>query len=321
MTEIYTPEEILDLDLPEEILAAVEKALVAHAAGGVVSPPVGYLPLERPRGDVHIKYGYLEDGVVFVIKVASGVYEAWGPGTPASHGLMMIFDRRTTAAKSILLDDGHLTALRTGAAGAIAARALTPPTLTAIGIVGTGRQAGEQARFLRHTVECRRVLVWGRRKARAEDAATRIRNLGFEVEATLDIGELLAHCELVVTATASEAALFEAGQVRPGTHFTAIGADAPGKQELPPELFERAAIVAVDSIEQAADHGDSSHAVGAGHVAREDLVALGALLSGAHRYERRAEDVTIADLTGIAAQDVAIATLYAQRLQGGRRGA
>lgn len=316
MTAIYRGSQIEQLEVPaDELLAAIEDALKAHSMGQVVSPPIGHLPLTRPRGDVHIKYGYFEADGSYVVKLASGIYEEWGPGTPTAHGLMLLFDRRTTEVRCILLEDGLLTDLRTGAAGAIASKALAPPGLKRIGMIGTGRQSDMQARFLQHTLECRQLLVCGRSPEKAQAAAARIRRYGFDAQPTTDVEEVLAGCRLVVTVTAAQSPLFSAEQVRPGTHVTAVGADAPGKQELPSELFERSALVVADSIDQAADHGDASHALKAGTLDRRDLVELGGLLSGSHPYQRQPGDITIADLTGIAAQDIAIAKLYAERLE------
>jgi ornithine cyclodeaminase/alanine dehydrogenase-like protein (mu-crystallin family) len=138
-------------------------------------------------------------------------------------------------------------------------------------------------------------LVSGRRYAAAAALANEL-----EAEA-VPIGELLDRADVVVTATAATAPLFEAGHVRRGTHLTALGADMPGKQELPPSLFGRAAFVATDDVAQSLDHGDLGHAVRGGHVDAAVAVALGTIV---HRPPARdPDDITIADLTGVGVVD------------------
>ncbi len=121
------------------------------------------------------------------------------------------------------------------------------------------------------------------------------------------VRELCERCDLVVTATASTRPLISAEWIGPGTHITAVGADVKGKQELDPQILGRADIRAVDSVAQCVDHGELGHAVAAKLVMPEDLVELGSILAGAQRGRSSPEQITVADLTGLAVQDLQIA--------------
>jgi ornithine cyclodeaminase/alanine dehydrogenase-like protein (mu-crystallin family) len=201
---------------------------------------------------------------------------------------------------AVLDDRGALTAARTAAAAALATDALAPPGPTTLGIVGTGVQARLAAPWLRHLRTVDRVLVAGRRPE-----AVRALAAGVPGAEPATIDDVLRGADAILTATASTAALFpaDAAPDRP-RHVTALGADMPGKQELPAELF-RGATVVVDDLAQALDHGDLHHAVAAGTARAADVRTLGSVLrDGA---PRPAGGTSIADLTGVGALDAAVA--------------
>jgi len=134
-----------------------------------------------------------------------------------------------------------------------------------------------------------------------------MRALGVEVEPCQSIEELCDRCDTLITTTPATRPLIDSSWVRSGTHITAVGADAPQKQELDLELFRRARGVLVDSRPQCVDHGEVSHAVAAGILAAESTCEIGAALSGREWQANADGDVTIADLTGLAASDAMMA--------------
>jgi ornithine cyclodeaminase len=180
-----------------------------------------------------------------------------------------------------------------------------------IGIVGAGTQARLQLEFLREVTDSRKVLLW----ARSADRARAFQVAGFDIEIVPTVKELAAKARLIVTTTPSQQWLLGAADVKPGTHITAVGADGGGKQELEPQIFALAAICAVDSRTQCSQYGDSSFALGPGWIAVEDMVELGQLVQDEELRRRSDQDITIADLTGVAVQDVVIADLAFMRLQ------
>jgi len=136
------PEEVLRNHVGEaEALLAVEKAFRALAEGRVVQPPPLGMDLSRVRGEVHVKGAYLEGESVFAVKVASGFYLNPERGLPTGSGIVLVFDASTGFPLGILQDNGFLTELRTGAAGALAVRLLAPERSLRTAVLGAGSQA------------------------------------------------------------------------------------------------------------------------------------------------------------------------------------
>jgi ornithine cyclodeaminase len=279
-----------------------------------VVPPVGYLGFTEPTGDVHLKYGYVKGGDVFVIKVAAGFPQNSERGLPTGDGCMLVFDSHTGFLRAVLLDRSRLTDLRTAVAGAVAARALAPKSITRIGILGTGVQARLQPLMLAHVTACRDIALYGRSAARAESCAADLQAAGFRVTIAASAEVVAESSELIVTTTAARAAHFRAAAVRPGTHITGVGADAPGKQELDPKLFARAEVVVADSIAQCADHGDLAPALASGDITLDRVRELGAVLAEPRLGRTSEEQISIADLTGVAVQDIVIASHVLRRI-------
>lgn len=256
------------------VLQAIEEGFVLYSRGETVIPPVASLHFDHPPGDCHIKYGYAKNGKYYVIKIASGFHDNPKIGLPAGNGLMLLFDKSTGELLSVLLDEGYLTDIRTGAAGCIAAKYLAPKNVSCVGIIGTGSQAFHQLKLLEFGTKCRRVMVWGSN----EDKAKKLRDhpdlREWHIEVEKDLNALTAACNLIVTTTSSSKPLLLAHQIQPGTHITAVGTDDFGKQELDAEIFMKADRVVVDSRSQCMQFGDVSYAIRQSLVKEEQLIEL-----------------------------------------------
>lgn len=290
-----------------DAVAAMERAFAAQAAGTARLPPVGEILFDDPPGELHVKSGHIAGDGVFVVKMATGFYGNPALGLPSSSGMMAVFDAATGRPSALLLDGGHLTDIRTAAAGAVAAKYLAPPTISRIGIVGSGIQARLQARYLKAVTPCRAVTLWARDGGAAKACAGDLVADGFEVRIAPSPAAVAAEAELVVTATASQSALLNAADLRPGRHVTGVGADSEGKQELAPDVFAKADLVIADSVAQARLRGDISHALKAATLAEDKVSELGRIVTGAAPGRTQADQLTIADLTGVAVQDIEIA--------------
>lgn len=293
---------LVGLDLMPEI----EAGFVSYSAGEAVVPPVGELLLDG--GDVHIKYGFLKGDDYYVIKIASGFYENPKLGLSSSNGLMLLFKQRTGELASVLLDEGRLTDIRTAVAGAIAAKYLAPKEVGRIGIVGAGIQARQQLRHLKNVTACRDVLVWGMTQDEVDSYKSDMDTQGFHIETTLDASQILPNCNLVVTCTPAASPLLLADELQPGTHITAVGSDTPEKQELDPSILGRADLVVADSIPQCLVRGEIFGALRAGQIRADQLVELGSVIAGKHPGRESDTQITVADLTGVAVQDIKIAS-------------
>lgn len=316
--KIVDEQQIREVVKGLDLVAPIEAGFVAYSSGRAVIPPVGELLFREPPGEVHIKYGYISDDPYFVVKVASGFYENAGLDLPSGDGLMLLFSQRTGQLLSVLLDRGFLTDLRTGLAGAVAAKFLAPRPIHCVGMVGTGTQARFQLRCLAGVCDCRRVMVWGRHPERTSRYREEMEKEDFSIEVTTSLDELASSCTLIVTATPATSPLLQAAQIQPGTHITAVGADTPQKQELHPDILNRADLVVADSIAQCRERGEIAHALRRGKVLEKQLVELGDVISGKVAGRTTQRQITVADLTGVAVQDIQIARAVFEAVQKSR---
>ncbi|MEP3278196.1 MAG: ornithine cyclodeaminase family protein [Stappiaceae bacterium] len=286
---------------------AIEEAFRATSRGQVNLPPIGHITFPGRGADCHIKYGHLQDAPTFVIKVATGFPHNADLGLATGNGLVLVLSAETGQVQAVLHDEMVLTDIRTGLGGAIATRLLARKDSKQILVVGTGPQARRQieahAALLSEPV---RFRIWGRNAERAADLIEGLSS-SCVISVADNLEQEVRQADIVVTATGAAAPLIMADWVMPGTHITAVGADAPGKQELEVDLVGRADVLSVDLATQCIDHGEVSHAVKAGRIDQQDLKELGSLLMNTDTGRTNESQITIADLTGIAAQDIAMA--------------
>lgn len=305
--KIFYKEEIEKILNDSAIVEAVERGFVLYSKNESIIPPVAALHFEDPPGDCHIKYGYTKKSPYYVIKIASGFYHNPQQGKPSGNGLMLLFDKTNGALVSILLDEGYLTDVRTAAAGCIAAKYLAPKKVYRIGIVGTGAQAYFQLKFLSLATSCRDVMIWGRDPSKVKQFKKNEALKDFRIECAQNLNQLTSSCNLIITTSSATKPLLFAEQIQRGTHITAIGADDIGKQELDPSIFSLADRIIVDSRSQCSEIGDVSFALQKGLVRKDQLIELGEVIVDPSKGRTSEEEITIADLTGVAIQDLQVA--------------
>lgn len=312
MTKIIQLNEIKSIIAKSDLLPLIEDGFIAYSRGAVVQPPVGEMVFDHPPGDVHIKYGYLRNGENYVVKISSGFYRNDELGLPSSNGLMLLFNKQNGLLKAILLDEGYLTDVRTAVAGAICAKYLAPTRIERIGMIGAGTQALLQLQFLKQVMNCREVVIYGRDRQKLQKFQTVLNQMDYHVVLAEDINKIPATCNFIVTTTPSQKPLLYADQIRPGTHITAVGADTEFKQELHVDIFKQADLVVVDSLVQCKERGDTSHALRSSTIGENQLVELGSIIAGDVKGRINNQQITVADLTGLAVQDLQIANaIYA----------
>lgn len=306
MTIIINLKDIKSLIDDIDVVNAMQQGFIQYSNNNTVVPPVGELLFDKPKGDVHIKYGYIKNDDDYVIKVASGFYENSKLGIPSSQGLMLLFDQKTGTPKSVLLDEGFLTDIRTAAAGALSAKFFAPKKLKSIGIIGTGIQASLQLQYLQKQTPCKSVWVWGRNIEHAKEFIKQFDNI-YDIKIAHSPTELAMHCNLIVTTTPSETALLKAEDIQKGTHITAVGSDTKDKQELSSNVLKKADIVISDSIPQSKSRGEIYKAVRDGAINEESIVELGTAIQHSQLQRLNDEQISVVDLTGVAVQDIMIA--------------
>lgn len=220
-------------------------------------------------------------------------------GLPRHHSTLLLFDQ-TIGRIAAVLEVGTANAYRTAAADALAVDLLARTDAATLAVFGTGHQAAYEVRAVSRVRPISTVLVVGRDKDRAGRLAAQLTSEGHDAR-TASAEEACARADIIVTATTTRAdapPLFEADWVRPGTHLSCMGADAPGKRELPPDLFARARVFC-DLPEQAQRIGESQHAAQG-----TELTALGAVLIGRAPGRGDNDDITLFDSSGIGLQDL-----------------
>ena len=300
-------------------LEAVEKAFTAYATGGAELPAVINLEVPEHRGEIHVKAGHLRGGLHYAVKIASGFYDNPSLGLPQNDGMVLVFDATTGEPAALLLDNGFLTDLRTGAAGGVAARHLARRNAQVVGVVGCGVQARYQLEALALVRPFREARIYGRRPERARACAEEMGRhpgmpAGCRFTVVETVREAVAGADIVVTVTPSRTPLVRAEWLAPGVHLTAVGSDGPDKQELDPGILARADRVVADSLPQCLRLGEIHHAVAAGLLTPDRVAAeLGAITAGLKPGRGADNEITVCDLTGLGVQDVAAAALVLQR--------
>ncbi|HET7694424.1 MAG TPA: hypothetical protein VFK57_01850 [Vicinamibacterales bacterium] len=294
---------------PAVAVDAIRAAFRADGEGRTHVPAVINLEVPAHRGEFHVKTALI-DGVPHVaIKVASGFYDNPAKGLPSGAGLMAVFDATTGLPAALLLDNGFLTDIRTGAAGAVAAEVLAPETFDTVGVLGSGLQARHQIDCLRVVRRFSRIVAWSPNRAHLDAYVADMQAAGFEASAAATPEAVCRAADLIVTATPSRQPLVRAEWLRPGQHVTALGADSPGKQELDAACLARADLLVVDRLTQCAAFGELRHALDTGAMPATRVHAeLGEIVAGVKPGRTSAAQITIADLTGVGFQDTAIAS-------------
>ena len=316
MTKIVdrpTIEKIIAAASPESLIQNIEQAFEFYSSGKAVVPPVGTLSFDVPPGDVHIKYGYVKGEKHYVIKIASGFYDNAKFGLPEGNGLNLVFNQKSGVLATILMDEAHLTDVRTAVAGAVCVKHLMPGNVNTIGIVGTGVQARLQLRFIKDVIDCRKVIVWGRSQDKLDVYKNEMEKEGFEVESTMDSRKISENCNLIVTTTASTEPIIRKEGLKSGTLIIAMGADTIGKQEIENEILTAASLIVLDSRSQCQDHGEIHKAHQAGLLENKKMMEIGEFISKGEPIGF--ENLVVADLTGIATQDIQISEFVLDNME------
>ena len=305
--------------LDREAMAAVADGFTALAEGRAFAPPVICIEVADHNGEVDVKTAYIEGLDSFAVKVASGFFDNPRLGLPYGSGLMILMSAETGFLRGLLLDNGYLTELRTGLAGAVAADRLAPAEIDTVGVIGSGSQARWQMRGLRLVREFRRLLVYGLIADEVQEYAEEMEaELGVQVIIAPTVETVVRQSDVLVTTTPSREPFVEPQWLHLGMHVTAMGSDTDYKQELFTDCLGKADLVVCDRLAQCRVIGETHHALDDGIIDESRVVELGQITAGLHPGRADERDITVCDLTGVGVQDTAIATLaYARAVERG----
>ena len=301
-------------------IRTTREAFTAMARGETVMPPKVYLRLPR-QGDFRAMPAFQPHPPAAGIKWVNVHPHNRARGLPTVMAVIVLNDPATGAPLAVM--DGLLiTKLRTAASAAVAAQALARPESRTAAIVGCGAQAPFQAAALAAVFRLRRVRAWGAFPGEAARFCARMRRTHRQIafESTPSIEACVRGADLVVTLTPSRHPIVQRAWLSPGTHVNAVGADAPGKQELDPRILADALVV-VDEQEQALHGGELNVPVSRGLFRPRDIHAsLGEVLIGRRHGRRSAAELTVFDSTGLAIHDIALGAEVVRRARRRRIG-
>jgi ornithine cyclodeaminase len=314
-TLTLTEDEIRQAISTAEAVETIETAFATMTQKLAYLPDAINLNLPSVEGEAQVKGAYTSDTPYFIVKVANRFYSNPSVGLPVGSGLVLAFDAATGFLAAILLDNGYLTDLRTGAAGAVAVRHLAPATIRQVAFIGAGTQARFQFRAIATVRDIPSVIAWSRNPANADRFVGEIvDDAGCEVHVAQTIQEAVSSSDLVITATPSRHALVFADWVRPGATLIAVGSDTPDKQELDPDVLTRADMVITDSLSQCTKIGEIHHALTAGLLSLDGVTGeLGEVVTGRIPGRTAADQIIVCDLSGVAVLDASITTTVMEK--------
>ena len=314
-TLLLSRTEVERLLTPDLCIAAVEDAFRLLAEGKV--PPPGILGMHAGEGSFHVKAGFLTlDRPYFAAKLNANF-----PGNGARHGLptiqgAVLLSDASNGVPLAIMDSMSITALRTAAATAVAAKHLARKDCETLLVVGCGGQAPAQLQALLRVRKPRRILAFDQDPRRAAAFAA---SMVKDVAVAPDLSSAARQSDLIVTCTTAKRFFITPDMVQPGTFIAAIGADNEDKQEIEPQLMAKSKVV-TDVTDQACKIGDLHHAIDAGVMSRDQVHAELADVVGGRKPGRTNDKETIIfDSTGTGLQDVAAAIAVYRQAAGQNR--
>ena len=309
MTIILQSEDIKKcVQLNEQLIPIIEDAFKNLAQGKTTMPPILRLDIEKYHGETDVKAAYIEGLDSYAVKVASAFFNNPKLGLQSSTGLMILLDSQTGFIKSVLLDKGYLTDVRTAIAGAIAAKHLSNHDSTKAGIIGAGLQAKLQLEALTLVRKINTAYIWSRDSTKTNKFVEQIKDLNITLEVCSSAEEVLQKSEIVVTTTPSKSPLIKSNWLKKGLHITAMGSDAEQKNELDPLIIKQCDLYVPDSVSQTAILGELHHALEKNIISSDyNYDELGNVILNSNLGRKSKDDITVCDLTGTGVQDTAIA--------------
>ena len=295
--------------LNEQLIPVIEDAFKSLALGKTTMPPILRLDIEKYHGESDVKAAYIEGLDSYAIKVASGFFNNPKLGLPSSNGLMILLDSQTGVLKSVLLDKGYLTDVRTAIAGAIAAKHLSNKEASNAGIIGAGIQAKMQLEALLLVRKIKSANLWSRDFEKSKIFAENLKKtINININLCETPHEVVNLSEIVITTTPSKSPIIKSEWLKKGLHITAMGSDAEQKNELDPQIIKDCDLYIPDNQSQTSILGELHHAIKNGIISSEiEFNDLGKIILDPSLGRKNINDITIADLTGTGVQDTAIA--------------
>lgn len=311
-------DELLDM---KEVIQSVEAAFREKGAGKVQMPPKIYLDFRRYGGDLRAMPAYLETADVAGVKIVNFHIENRSIGLPSVMAMIELVDPRNGRPLAIL-DGTKMTSYRTGAASAVATKYLARKNSKVLGVIGAGTQSRTQIEAISKVASLEEIHIYDTDEHASMKLSRYVKEKGFASKVYVEsrVQDAVGSADIVSTVTPSRSPIVFSGWLKEGVHINAIGADAPGKQELDPRILKEGKIV-VDDMEQTLHSGEINVPISRGIMRKEDVYAeLGEIVVGKKMGRASDSEITIFDSTGLAILDVAVGSLIYQRAVSENRG-
>ena len=293
----------------EDAFKAVEGVFAAMARGDAYNFPV----IREAIGHADALYGFKSgfDRAGLVLGLKSGGY--W-PGNEkrglTNHQSTVFLFNADTGQPKGMVGGNYLTAVRTAAASAVSIKHLSRPDSKVLGMVGAGHQSAFQMRAAVEQRGFEKVVGWNYHPEMLSRLEETARDIGIDYE-SVDLDQLGAQADVIITITSSFAAILKAAQIRPGTHLACMGTDTKGKQEVEAELVA-AATAFTDEVAQSVSIGECQHAIAARLIGESAITPIGDVINGKHPGRTSDDEITLFDGTGVGLQDLAVADVAVQ---------
>lgn len=312
-TLLLTDDEAKELLSMGEVMEAVESAFRAKGLGKVQMPAKSYLFYKQYNGDLRTMPSYLEELGISAVKIVNVHPDNQKKyNLPTVMAVIVLIDPKSGAPIAIM-SGRTVTSMRTGAAGGIATKYLARRESKIIGIIGAGTQARTQTMALFEVYEkLEELRVWDINKEATQRFVAETEPIYghlCKITPVETVKKAVEGADLVVTVTPSRKPLVTDDMVSPGMHFNCIGADAPGKEELDPNILKRAKIV-IDDWDQASHSGEINVPLSRGIITKDNIwAAICEVAAGLKPGRESRDEITIFTSTGLAVQDAVTAKL------------
>jgi alanine dehydrogenase len=313
-TLILAESDVKRLLTMEEVMEAVELAFAEQGTKRTRTPPKVYLSYPKYNGDVRTMSSYLEGLDISAVEISNehGDNRARFKMPTVMATIIMIEPKNGTPIA--IIGGTHIAAMRTGAAGGVAAKHLARKDSKIVGLIGAGAQAKAQLIALLTLLgSLEEVRVWSRTKHTREEFLAYIKKEeGKRITRVVPVErpeDAVRGSDIVVTATPSKVPVVLSDWIKPGMHLNCIGADAPGKQELDPVILKKAKVV-VDDFENASHSGEINVPLSQGLLSLKDVWgSLGDIVAGLKHGRENGDEITVFTTSCLAVQDAVTANI------------
>lgn len=304
-----TDDDVKKLVTMKDAIAIAREAFAEKGSGHVDMPAKIYLAFKKFSGDLRIMPSYFTRKNICGVKIVNS-----HPQNPAKFKLptvmaKVLLIKPETGEIYCIMDATYLTALRTGAAGALAASYLARKDAQNIGFIGSGAQALTQLQGILEVVknaEC--IYVYGKDAASLKNFCRNAQGTSKKVVACGNAKAVCRHADILITTTPSRTPVVSLSWLKAGVHINAIGADAPFKRELETKILQNTKVV-VDDTEQCVNAGEINVPYRKKEITGKNIYAeLSQLVLGKKSGRTLKDNVTVFDSTGVSILDVLTAS-------------